>query len=524
MYIQRAIPRFAQCARQPLSRRGMQTACFSIHGNEDSWQGTLVKKVTRTVRAFESKGLKKVDGSVVVLASRQYASWLLDDKFMAALLRPFGDSKSDLEVGREVTALAGVVDGLHPLRAFGDIPRGFSFYYGPEHMIMPSLWQKNHSDAQSAPSSNAKLNAAITFSYGRKPDNYVCTLPLANTIFQNGLQSTLIASRWYLNKKGGLDLIEREERRAQEVNIFTNRESETSNLIQASLVPITAPRKIVSGLGNIIRQVEVDGKETPASAELETAVQALFDRRTAEGHEFPPGPVGVWGLVCPPGDDQAGNIEFLNKWSGWASKIQNAGDEWRLALDMKDYLKWLIKRGVRVYKIQSGGGGWGKKAGLLSLDPEVKYSASSEEEDLDSFIRSFENRNEGGGVDAEQGVIAPGSYIQYFVVPPFTAAKVHAVVEKESQFTDCFGMTDDARLEASALVPVSKAWQSIRHQFGAVTTHGLFIECRSEPPLVRETKLDVPGAWIGHLGFSDQKRSNFRKLSLETEGGLGTKV
>ncbi|KAJ3948037.1 uncharacterized protein N0V96_002279 [Colletotrichum fioriniae] len=441
---------------------------------------------------------------------------------MASLLRSFGDSKSSGDVGREFNALTGVVDGLHPLRAFGDIPHGFSFYYGPKDMIIPKLWQMKRPDVQSAPRSNDKLNAAITFSYGSKPGNYVCTLPLANTIFQNGLQSTLIASRWKLNLGGGLDLIEREERRAQEVNIYT-RESERTNSIQAPLVPITAPRKIVSGLGNIIRQVDVNGKETPASSELETAVQALFDRRTAEGHEFPPGPVGVWGVVCPPGDDQAGTIEFLNKLSVTASKVRNAGDEWSIVLNTKDYMKWLIKRGVRVYKIpneESGGGGWGKKAGLLSLDPEVKYSASSEEEDLDSFIRSFENRNEGGG-DAEQGVIAPGSYIQYFVAPPFTATKRHTAADGESQFTDSFGVTDDARLEASS-VPTSRDWKQIQHQFGAVTTHGLFLECRSLRPLVRETKLDVPGAWIGHLGLPDRKRSKFRKLSLHTEKGLGS--
>ncbi|KAK1512889.1 hypothetical protein CTAM01_00284 [Colletotrichum tamarilloi] len=521
MYIQRAIPRFAQCARHSLARRGYKTACFSVHGNEESWQGTLVQRVTKTVRSLQKAGLEKDDGAVVVLASRPYASWLLDEKFMAALLRPFGDSKSSGDVGREFNALTGAVDGLHPLRAFGDIPHGFSFYYGPKDMIMPRLWQGKSPNMQSAPRSNDKLNAAITFSYGSKPGSYVCTLPLANTIFQNGLQSTLIASRWKVNLKGGLDLVEREERRAQEVNIYT-RGSDHTNSIQAPLVPITAPRKIVSGLGNIIRQVDVDGKETPASAELETAVQALFDRRTAEGHEFPPGPVGVWGVVCPPGDDQAGTIEFLNRLSETASKVRNAGDEWSMVLNTKEYMKWLINRGARVYKIQneeSGGGGWGKKAGLLSLDPEVKYSASSEEEDLDSFIRSFENRNDGGG-DAEQGVIAPGSYIQYFVAPPFTAAKANTAAEGESQFTDSFGVTDDARLEASP-VPASRDWKQIRHQFGAVTTHGLFLECRSLHPLVRETKLDVPGAWIGHLGLPDQKRSKFRRLSLHTEKGLG---
>ncbi len=62
--------------------------------------------------------------------------------------------------------------------------------------------------------------------------------------------------------------------------------------------------------------------------------------------------------------------------------------------------------------VVSGGGGWGDKQGLLSLDPQTKYS-SPDEDDVESFIRSFKGDTSGAGT-----VVAPGSYIQFFIEGP----------------------------------------------------------------------------------------------------------
>ncbi|GKT83343.1 V-type ATPse C subunit family protein [Colletotrichum tofieldiae] len=141
---------------------------------------------------------------------------------------------------------------------------------------MPNLWQ----DDQPKSSRGSKLQTAISFhfsTYGESTTKVNCTLPLANTIFQNGLQSTLLASRW---RRSG-------PRTALELAHVTEKQSQD---VAFPVDPDHCPRKILTGLGNIIRQVEVDGKETPASAELEKAVNELYARRTNEGHEFPPGP------------------------------------------------------------------------------------------------------------------------------------------------------------------------------------------------------------------------------------------
>jgi hypothetical protein len=63
----------------------------------------------------------------------------------------------------------------------------------------------------------------------------------------------------------------------------------------------------------------------------------------------------------------------------------------------------------------SGGGGWGDKKGLLSLDPQTKF-LTTDDEDIDSFARSFLGQHS----DAEQtsgsgDIISPGDHVAFFV-------------------------------------------------------------------------------------------------------------
>lgn len=271
---------------------------------------------------------------------------------MSALLKPFAPNSSQGQGSGELNVLAAAVDGLHPLRAFGDAPQGFSFHHGSMEAILPNLWDEN----QLKPPRESKLQAAISFHFksekGQGDSSQTrCTLPLANTIFENGLQSTLQASRWRQTKsESSLELAHLTDRQIQDVNCSTSSSSARFH-IEAPLVPITAPRKILTGLGNIIRQIEADGKAAPASGELETAVQTLFDKRTKEGHEFPPGPVGVWAVVLPQGPMQAKHIERLQEWAKELDKKVTAEEEWVQALDSKAVVQSLLRHGARVYRI-----------------------------------------------------------------------------------------------------------------------------------------------------------------------------
>lgn len=148
----------------------------------------------------------------------------------------------------------------------------------------------------------------------------------------------------------------------------------------------------------------------------------------------------------------------------------------------------------------SGGGGWGKKQGLLSLDPETTYSPSSEEEDLDSFIRSFTSQHDGS---AQEGVVAPGSYIQYFVTPA-ASARPALSAENVSTLSLAFGTSESALAEDSSLAEGPSGWELVPGHFGAVTSHGVFIASRAgDEPYSDESKLDTPGAWLGFEKESD---------------------
>lgn len=140
----------------------------------------------------------------------------------------------------------------------------------------------------------------------------------------------------------------------------------------------------------------------------------------------------------------------------------------------------------------SGGGGWGKKQGLLSLDPETKYSLS-EEDDLDSFIRSFSSQHDGG---AQEGVVAPGSFVQYFVSPPATA-KPELPVGEGSSTSVAFGASESAIADnpPSTKSP-SAGWKLVPDHFGAVTSHGVFITSGAKKSM--DSKLDAPDSWIGY--------------------------
>ncbi|KAK2065865.1 hypothetical protein LY76DRAFT_530179 [Colletotrichum caudatum] len=482
-------------ARLIAPRAHRHYALFSVYGNERGHKYGLVDAVHKTFHALRRGNLEFQNG-LVVLASRQYASWLQDNEFMAALIDPFKgrrppSKKKDLPL-LYLDVLAAAVDGLHPPHAMGDTHHGFSFFYGPTRNIMPNLWQD---DDQPKPLRESKLQEAITFKFEPSSSEKLhCTLPLANTIFQNGLRSTILASRWHRpTSKGVLKPVFIKEKQSQDVCYFPMISS-SDVYVDSPIVPITVPRKIVAGLGNIVSQIEVGGHEMPASAELETAVGELYTRRAKEGHEFPPGPVGVWAIVVPPGRFQNEDLELLRDWTGDLSRIQTAYDEWGQALAFKDLVHQLLRNGSRVYKILSGGGGWGKKQGLLSLDPETTYSASSEEEDLESFIRSFESRHNGGD---QQGVVSPGSWIQYFVSPPMSA-RPNPPRPYGATMSIALGVSGSATSEEPPSIDGSSEWKVVPEHFGAVSDHGLFLK-HDVKGLVSQSKLDVPGSWVGSL-------------------------
>lgn len=171
-------------------------------------------------------------------------------------------------------------------------------------------------------------------------------LPLAFTRFQNGRQFTMCRDIW------DVTFSNRDHRWKFEPKKVDARENPShlgitaiieSTNSKVPLTPITRSRKVVSAVGNVISQLSAD-EETegalPASTELEKAIPAFIEDKGIQPGEQ----LRVFALITP---KERGSSEPVS---------------------LEDSLR---ERGSHLHRVTSGGGGWGKKAGLLSVDPKL---------------------------------------------------------------------------------------------------------------------------------------------------------
>ncbi|KAM0280748.1 hypothetical protein ACHAQH_003918 [Verticillium albo-atrum] len=444
-------------------------------------QHDLVEKLAREA---DSAGFRrtKSQNAVVILASRNHAAWLTDKAFMTNLLESFSPSSAKTgEETEEINVLAAAVDGLCPEAPVYPARHGFSVIHGPLDHLLPGLWSTAADTPASAKGQPQK--AALTFRVNSSATRIgayatTITLPLANTIFQNSQPFTLLASRWSRDAPGSpLAMSHMVTKPSQEVGC-TGVDC-TATMEEIFLHAITEPRAIVSGLGNIVRQIEVNGKPVPASQELETAVTKLFNRRRRiDGPQgLPKGPLGVWALVTPPESSMLNLGERKNPPDmGEIHKDASMMDEYKASQSLSRFRRRFIW-GQRIFEVVSGGGGWGKKQGLLSLDTETKFSLTGEE-DLEAFIRSFNSR-EGGDGDSTfcSGIVAPGSDIQFFVSAtaqlPDKLQTTTLVSEVIHRGLDAFGVTP--RIPDKAKVRLGESWNILPGNFGAVSAECMYM-------------------------------------------------
>ena len=279
----------------------------------------------------------------------------------------------------------------------------------------------------------ASLNFEIAPYPPQRPQRYGFQLPLAQTIFSTGHVSTLIHRCYTPNPDNGLLELSGPECNLESMNLgIPTGERKVRVKTQFPLVPLTPFRRITHSMGNIVRTLtantayndpESDNtpdagdqsttttsalpeESQPASQELEAAISAYFDAQ-----DMHPEPVAVWALVVPSEayvrscqkDVNRKSKRVLSKLAEdsirqtWTShrgthveemgtqKRQQDGHEHDGSTTMKGVRSMakhinigirelLVKDGARLCKVLSGGGGWGKKAGLLSLDPDSSYS------------------------------------------------------------------------------------------------------------------------------------------------------
>jgi hypothetical protein len=190
------------------------------------------------------------------------------------------------------------VDGLPPGKhqQVEQITEGFAFLPCDHRVVLPELWHRDDNNADGNQSNSPR--SSIIFRV--RPNSTIeggleVGVPLANTMFRNGRISTLFASKW--NRTDATDMFERiQQVEKKSATIYPASSSSMVPLhLEIPLVPLTPPRRVVSGLGNIVRQVaNAEGNVVSASQELEASVDSYLEARSLSKQI-----VAVWALIIP---------------------------------------------------------------------------------------------------------------------------------------------------------------------------------------------------------------------------------
>ncbi|RDW67804.1 hypothetical protein BP6252_09200 [Coleophoma cylindrospora] len=356
------------------------------------------------------------------------------------------------------------------------------------------------------------------------------TMPLANTLFTNGRYSTLLTSKWKVDGTS-VQLLKSMEKKNQVVVVESPSPLSRPIATESSrAIPLTLPRQIMSGLGNIVRQLDFGTEGAgPASKELEANVHSYLAASSKFLDPLVDEKLGVWALVVP----KHWAKEFLkssptelhfNKetFSGLLWYPTERGTTHAIKRVMPDQpmlpgqpLGYWISKGAILCRVLSGGGGWGLKEGLLALDPQTEYKTESDDE----FIFS------GKSIKDEQAaalgnVALPGSYIQFFTNSPKRVSantqskantkKIRPWRTPASQY--CQGTvlgvvpsTIDNMPQVEEFAGAEEisgdTIRTVRGAFGAVSESGLYIQkaafdSRLSQVAAGSTKYDMPYTYI----------------------------
>lgn len=157
----------------------------------------------------------------------------------------------------------------------------------------------------------------------------------------------------------------------------------------------------------------------------------------------------------------------------------------------------------------SGGGEWGAKASLLSLDPQNSYGVKSEEDELQRFQRSFNGED-----SASEAITRPGDYVQFFVdgasdVRQAANEGFSTILKGPRWFPEISFGVGEYRKEDSSPVEVAderraQAGLVRRHSnhFGVWSAEGLYVDSESGhygEKTTTSTKVNAPGTFFRPL-------------------------
>lgn len=199
--------------------------------------------------------------------------------------------------------------------------------------------------------------------------------------------------------------------------------------------PLTQPRKIAASVGNILQTLESSEGNLPASFELEKAVSDLIKHQPDLKK-----PLDIFAYITD-------------------------------SISLPGSIIDIIHTPARIHRVLSGGGGWGAKAGLLSLDPQDEGEAETEFHE--------------GMLRGEGSAVKPGEWVQFGYADRVMAHPSNRVV---------FGSVEK-ELELDGNRHQQQRY-GIRARFGGGSEKGLKISIFHKGKPTQVKKLDVPGATL----------------------------
>jgi len=464
------------------------------------------------------------------------ATWLLDDHtFLTKAIRRLYSQAANRTT---IHVLCAVVDRL-PVGTAGKLgtsledectrrvnepPVGEQGYEGLTFATFPTA----ASLASTSPSSAEK--GAIDFvlpGETAEKDLYTDTwrLPLANTVFQTGTPTTMQLSRWSLVNRDdflGLEMKTNVSHHGVQLTPLDRPAVQPLSALSIPLLPLTLPRLVEGCMGNIITRIVGRQREiVTASSELEKVVPEFFHARGE-----PPQPVTAWALVIPASLKE----EVLNRTKSIIHNHKNEPAEniprdeaWKLLWRSKptswdNTVPWALGKGARLHRVLSGGGGWGKKAGLLSLDP-VPMS-----EEVPIRMEDATSAFDGPGhfSDALTPVVQDGDSIQFFISPT-ADSNVSGLSNLQSAHKHGTWGWELGTIPSTVdsipggswqhTGPDTRTCQVFKHAFGALAEGGMTLTRRHqlapEQPqsTISTTTIDVPYSRFWTLQLTDWQGS-----------------
>lgn len=413
---------------------------------------------------------------------------------------------------RSLSPVVGLTDLPY---GYGGSSEGFCYHVSSGPLRDKEVPPWNGEEAISSPSQYIECRPSDEIQ-----GSWSVALQPANTLFSNGQLATLFRTKVELvPETTEIRLSPRTKLRAICV---TAPDINKEQILSIPLIPITSPRCVSGSMGNVISQIIVPGSqqtEVPASTELEPAVANFLSQHDLTSTQ-------IFAYI-EHRDEKPNTSEAKHSGENPRATAPSHGD-WQKAFNT----------GV-LRKVTGGGGGWGKKRGLLSFDPSTTIDNVSDSP-FPSGIDVVDKRR-------ISQIATPGDTLQFFGTPswpPTTETSKDAF--GAHSLGSCLGYpleTDEASKLVSTILKFGKIppssdivkysenpkpindWTVIPNFFGMLSEgnvsiysrsskgSGSYLQCtEAQDAKYRSTRLNVPYATLTNIQES-------KKLADATDKG-----